>query len=330
VAETIEWTRGLMGAVAEEFIASVDGDPARTVRALAEMGRVFDALCATYLAGYTDARETLSSWYTQVGTDLVSYLVSGAPVEPSVVNSQARALNVEPHQDFRAVAVKQTTGAGAHAWESARRRVAAVLKRQDQQQSILVLERNGILLAVVPVGEEPETLTGRLTALLADAELRRVLYISTGEPVSELSASGRSCRQALSALEIADYRGYRGRVTQCTEVILEVLLTHNPWVAKRIMESRLGEVMEKPHLLETLRAYVDCDMSLQHTAEELYVHPNTVAYRLRQITALTGRDMRKISDLSELTVGLAALDVVAMRHDHHKGKDLRALLLADA
>jgi sugar diacid utilization regulator len=146
--------------------------------------------------------------------------------------------------------------------------------------------------------------------------------------VTSLPAAGRSCRQALSALEIAMYRGQRGRTVQCTEVILEVLLAHNVWVSNRIVASRLEALIEKPHLLQTLRAYLTAEMSLQRTAEILMVHPNTVAYRLRQIATLTNRDMRKVTDLSDLIVGLTALDVVEMRRDQSQGGvDLRAKLL---
>jgi DNA-binding PucR family transcriptional regulator len=87
----------------------------------------------------------------------------------------------------------------------------------------------------------------------------------------------------------------------------------------------------KPHLLETLRAYIDSDMALQRAAEILRIHPNTVAYRLRQIAAMTGRDMRKIVDLAELMVALTALDVIEMGKDQDEGRmDLRARLLSDA
>ena len=38
----------------------------------------------------------------------------------------------------------------------------------------------------------------------------------------------------------------------------------------------------------TLLAYLDCDLNIKRTAEQLVVHPNTVRYRLRRIAELTG------------------------------------------
>ena len=99
-------------------------------------------------------------------------------------------------------------------------------------------------------------------------------------------------------------------------------------MSNRIVNVRLGPLLEKPHLVDTLRAYITAEMSLQRTAELLVVHPNTVAYRLRQIASLTGRDMRHITDMADLIVGLTALDVVEMRRKGGKDRvDLRAHLL---
>ncbi|WGW13422.1 helix-turn-helix domain-containing protein [Saxibacter everestensis] len=43
-------------------------------------------------------------------------------------------------------------------------------------------------------------------------------------------------------------------------------------------------------LLETVTIYLDCGNSLEATAREMYVHPNTVRYRLRKATETVGWD----------------------------------------
>jgi DNA-binding PucR family transcriptional regulator len=53
-------------------------------------------------------------------------------------------------------------------------------------------------------------------------------------------------------------------------------------------------------LLETLRAYLDCDLDVRRAADALYVHPNTVRYRLRRISELTGLDTQSFSGMVEL------------------------------
>ena len=41
-------------------------------------------------------------------------------------------------------------------------------------------------------------------------------------------------------------------------------------------------------LLDTLTTYLEQGSSLEGTARMLFVHPNTVRYRLRRVTELTG------------------------------------------
>lgn len=53
-------------------------------------------------------------------------------------------------------------------------------------------------------------------------------------------------------------------------------------------------------LMETLRAYLDSDLDVGRTAEALFVHPNTVRYRLRRISDLTGLDTQRFSGQVEL------------------------------
>jgi DNA-binding PucR family transcriptional regulator len=45
-----------------------------------------------------------------------------------------------------------------------------------------------------------------------------------------------------------------------------------------------------PTLTETLDAYLDCGGAIESCARKLFVHPNTVRYRLRRIADFTGRD----------------------------------------
>jgi DNA-binding PucR family transcriptional regulator len=52
--------------------------------------------------------------------------------------------------------------------------------------------------------------------------------------------------------------------------------------------------------METLRTYLDSDLDVGRTAEALYVHPNTVRYRMRRISELTELDTQRFSGLADL------------------------------
>jgi DNA-binding PucR family transcriptional regulator len=53
----------------------------------------------------------------------------------------------------------------------------------------------------------------------------------------------------------------------------------------------LPVVTASAELLQTLRAYLDHGGSLEGTAKSLYVHANTVRYRLKRIQEVIGEDV---------------------------------------
>ncbi|NLE23173.1 MAG: PucR family transcriptional regulator [Actinobacteria bacterium] len=64
------------------------------------------------------------------------------------------------------------------------------------------------------------------------------------------------------------------------------------------------------HLLDTLRTLMDNHYAVRPTAEALFIHRNTLQKRLRRIEALLDVDLTDIDDLTELYLGLRALQLV--------------------
>lgn len=61
-------------------------------------------------------------------------------------------------------------------------------------------------------------------------------------------------------------------------------------------------------LVPTLRAFLEGDGSVNSTARDLHLHPNSLRHRLRRIGELTGSDPRVFTDRVALAVGLWAWD----------------------
>ena len=57
-------------------------------------------------------------------------------------------------------------------------------------------------------------------------------------------------------------------------------------------------------LVETLTAWLDCGSSIEGAARALFVHPNTVRYRLRQVADLTGLTPGQPRDAFTLQIAL--------------------------
>jgi DNA-binding PucR family transcriptional regulator len=57
-------------------------------------------------------------------------------------------------------------------------------------------------------------------------------------------------------------------------------------------------------LLPTLRSFLACDGSWIVCAQRLYVHVNTVRYRISRIEAITGRDLSALPDRVDFFLAL--------------------------
>lgn len=64
----------------------------------------------------------------------------------------------------------------------------------------------------------------------------------------------------------------------------------------------------RPNYVDTLRAFLDNDLSVGRTAKAQFLHPNTVRHRLALIKRITGRDPFVLDDVLTLAVAVRAHD----------------------
>jgi len=72
-----------------------------------------------------------------------------------------------------------------------------------------------------------------------------------------------------------------------------------------VEEVYLPLTQEKDTLIDTLSAYFETGSSIEATGRALFVHPNTVRYRLRQTADLTGLTPSQPRDALTLRMALA-------------------------
>ncbi|MFP7479602.1 PucR family transcriptional regulator [Terribacillus saccharophilus] len=73
---------------------------------------------------------------------------------------------------------------------------------------------------------------------------------------------------------------------------------------KYIMHHILQGLNEDVELLRTVRMYFTCNQNLTLTAKKLYIHRNSLNYRLDKLTEKTGLDIRKFQDAFALYLAL--------------------------
>ena len=116
-------------------------------------------------------------------------------------------------------------------------------------------------------------------------------HLVLGHTVPSLIDASRSAKAALAGFAVA--RAWRNapRPTLADDLLPERALAGDP-IARSTLINRIYRPLHdhSSELHATLWSYLDNGRSLEATARELFVHPNTVRYRLKRISELIGWD----------------------------------------
>jgi hypothetical protein len=110
-----------------------------------------------------------------------------------------------------------------------------------------------------------------------------------GPQVADLSNASSSTRAALAGLRAAPAWPGAPRPVPASALLPERALAGDPLARAELVEDVFRPLAGAGgHILETVASYLESAGSLEATARLLFVHPNTVRYRLRRGAELTG------------------------------------------
>ncbi len=130
-----------------------------------------------------------------------------------------------------------------------------------------------------------------------------------------VAALGRALDQAHQARRIAALLGGGVRVVDAARLgSVELLLATAPAEARRAFRASLltplldYDADHGTELVRTLRVFLDCSGSWTKAAEAMFVHVNSLRYRMRRVEELTGRDMGSLADQAAMLLALRLAD----------------------
>ena len=178
-----------------------------------------------------------------------------------------------------------------------------------------------VLLVPCPGGAVPDDTPSALVFAAAilrtqptlESDRSRVrLTVGVSAPAEGVTALSGAWHEAGSARRLAAVRGTTAvSVVTSDEVAShELLLATVPAsVLRSFRERLLGPLVayddrHRAELLPTLREFLACSGSWNACAAKMYVHVNTVRYRIRRIEELTGRDLSHLDDQVDFFLAL--------------------------
>ena len=129
--------------------------------------------------------------------------------------------------------------------------------------------------------------------------------VVTGPVVADLLGANRSARAAIAGLRAAIAWPQAPRPVSSDDLLPERALSGDGHARREIVSSVYEPLRDSgAGLLETLMAYFDTSGSIEASGRALFVHPNTVRYRLRRIAEVTGLSPNDARDAYTLRLAL--------------------------
>nr|WP_274635570.1 helix-turn-helix domain-containing protein [Microbacterium bovistercoris] len=116
-------------------------------------------------------------------------------------------------------------------------------------------------------------------------------HLVLGPTVAALVDAGQSARAALAGFAVARSWRHAPRPVEADDLLPERALAGDQ-LAKNTLVEKIFRPLQNhsTDLVTTLWSYLDNGRSLEATARELFVHPNTVRYRLKRVSEVIGWD----------------------------------------
>jgi DNA-binding PucR family transcriptional regulator len=229
-------------------------------------------------SGYADAAEARGAWDTRMEANIVDAVVRG-DIGPGL-QSQAAALNWDATAPATVVVGLPNPARVEYTSED----VHAIVNRHGR---VALTDVHGTWLVAIVSGQLSPT-----DRFLAD--LMNVFGdgpVVIGPVATSLSGAHYSANEAMAGMNaVAGWSG-APRPVPARELLPERALAGDR-SAIAVLESEVMRPLADagPALAETLDAYLDSGGAIEACARKLFVHPNTVRYRLKRITDFTGRD----------------------------------------
>jgi DNA-binding PucR family transcriptional regulator len=239
---------------------------------------------------YADAAEARGSWDSRMEASVVDAVVRG-DTGPELL-SRAAALNWDTTAPATVVVGTPPPGRESHASQDVRD-IAA------RHGRAALTDVHGTYLVAIVSGQL--TPTEKVFGDLLDAFTDGPVVVGPTAPM--LTAAYHSASEAISGMNaVAGWRG-APRPVLARELLPERALMGDASAIAALHTDVMRPLADAgPTLTETLDAYLDCGGAIEACARKLFVHPNTVRYRLRRIADFTGRDPTQPRDAYVLRV----------------------------
>ena len=230
------------------------------------------------------------------------------------IYNRAKKLHIETNVKRVVFLIETKNEKDANALETVRRLFAG--KTKDFITA--VDEKNIILVREVKSGETYEELekTANMILDMLNTEAMSRVHIAFGTIVNEIKDVSRSYKEAKMALDVGKIFYSGKRVVAYSNLGIGRLIYQLPlplcrMFIKEIFDGKSPDDFDE-ETLTTINKFFENSLNVSETSRQLYIHRNTLVYRLDKLQKSTGLDLRVFEDA--ITFKIALMVVKYMKY----------------
>lgn len=198
--------------------------------------------------------------------------------------------------------------------------------QREESTHVVHLERGRQLLFFYPMREdvtmkEAQKLTKCFSDLLYDQVISHTsdadIKIGIGGTPHRIEELNKSFQEAQKAISLTTRLENDSPVSHYNEYLIQELLSHNDAKEKLEMYYKytLSDLVSydqtnKTDLLSTLETYYQTQGNIEQASQQLFIHRNTLVYRLNKIMSLLDVDLKNAQESFKLQFGFIVKNVL--------------------
>lgn len=173
------------------------------------------------------------------------------------------------------------------------------------KEDILILPQAGSILVLIPVSQLDDNQIRNILMRIVERVQREqgtLLCAGVGNSAAYLDEVKRSRNEASAAIKAAYATNMKGQVFFYKDQGIYTLISHvdDTRVLDEYVEAQLGKLLRYDEintgsLCETLENYIANNCNAKRTAEAMFVHRNTLNYRLKKISEILNCDFENLN-----------------------------------
>ena len=168
--------------------------------------------------------------------------------------------------------------------------------------------------------EEVEQVANMMKDML-NSEAMATVRISYGTIVSEIKQVSKSYKEAKMALDVGKIFYSEKRIIAYNTLGIGRLIYQLPIsLCEMFMHEVFGDNIPDSldeETLTTINKFFENNLNVSETSRQLYVHRNTLVYRLEKLQKSTGLDIRKFDDALTFKIALMVVNYMKYMENHH-------------